>query len=64
MKVIAWIFTMIRHVMILVTIVFGSTMLLLAFDVIPDMPNWKARVVFGFMGLTLIEMGLFFQRKT
>ena len=64
MKVIAWIFTMILHVTFLVTIVFGSTMLLLAFDVIPAMPNWKVKVGFGLLGLALIEMVLLSQRKT
>ena len=54
----------IRHVASLYVIVFGSVLLLLALKVIPDVPNWKARVVLGLMGLTLIEMGLLFQRKT
>ena len=64
MKIITRIFNVIRHVASLYVIVFGSVMFLLALNVIPGSPNWKARVVFGFMGLTLIEMGLFFQRKT
>lgn len=64
MKVVTRIFNVIRHVASLYVIVFGSVMLLLALKVIPDVPNWKARVVFGLMGLTLIEMGLLFQRKT
>ena len=63
MKVITWIFNVIRHVASLYVIVFGSVMLLLALKVIPDVPNWKARLVLGLMGLTLIEMGLLFHRK-
>ena len=63
MKVITSIFNVIRHVASLYVIVFGSVMLLLALKVIPDVPNWKARLVLGLMGLTLIEMGLLFHRK-